>query len=119
MSFMFANSGDFRNSSVDEHIERCMESVRKMCVEYAAHQTKHLTDECVTLRFKIGELRAECLELRAERETLRRALVSLANTSDAVCWCHSPVCINQQGCEFARRALALLGAPTPEDKQTI
>ncbi len=95
----WADDAGLSNSA---QFERTIASVRRIAEDYAAHQT--------------AALRAECLELRAERETLRATLIFLANTSDAVCWCHAPVCINQPGCELARRALATIGAPAPEAK---
>ncbi len=77
----FANSGDFRNSTLDEHFDKALESVRKMCLEYAAHQTKHLTDECAALRAERDALKDWLFGCKKERDALKAQMETVAKGS--------------------------------------
>ena len=54
------------------------------------------------------DLRVDIDRLTAERDKAIAALRALATERDgALCWCNTPVCVNQPGCESAQRTLGL------------
>ncbi len=71
MSFLCANSGDYRNPALDELFDKAMASVRRMCEAYAAQQTAGLRQEIEEWRENQNLLRKENHEQAAELEKLR------------------------------------------------
>ncbi len=58
---------------------------------------------------ELNRIMAESDALKDKLDTVRVALEFLADKRDGeLCWCRTPICVNQPGCESARKALAAL-----------
>ncbi len=92
-------------AGTDELFDKALASVRRMAQDYAATQTTPLRDELAQCRSQVNDLRA--------------ALIFLANDHDGtLCWCATPVCVNQPGCENTRRVLANTNPPPPAPQRS-